>query len=204
MKIKTRPDAIAKLMTKSAAGLPEAVKVFAQAFEASPADRPALAKRLHEIEEAADEHHRDFVAKVGDTFITPFDREDLASMAQVLDDVIDMLDHAVDLLVRFEVGQLPKAFIENAHDLIEMSQLARDGVELIKKPKKLRALWLQLTEYENNMDRRYHEILTDILNGDLDVFLAIKLKILADTTERVADHLEGFVRALAVAAIKET
>ncbi len=204
MKIKTRPDAIAKLMTKLAADLPEAAEIFAQALEASAAERPALAKRLNEIEEAADDRYRKFLEKIANTFITPFDREDLVSMAEVLDDIIDTFDHSVDLLVRFELDELPKPFIENAHDLVAMCNLARDGIELIKKPKKLRGIWVQLSELENNADRRYHEILTEILNGDTDIFVAMKLKVLADTLEEIANHLEGFVRALAVAAIKET
>ena len=45
--------------------------------------------------------------KVNSTFITPFDREDIYRLASNLDDVMDLMEAAVDLIVLYRIGELP-------------------------------------------------------------------------------------------------
>ena len=43
------------------------------------------------------------------TFITPFDREDIYRLASSLDDVMDFMEEAVDLLGLYEIDRLPRS-----------------------------------------------------------------------------------------------
>ena len=70
-------------------------------------DREAVAKRMREAEHAADETTHAIVRRVNSTFVTPFDREDIYNLASGLDDVMDMMDEAVDLILLYEVAHLP-------------------------------------------------------------------------------------------------
>lgn len=204
MKIKTRPDAIAKLMSDLAAGLPKATSLFAEALAVNAKQRTEVLIAINKVEQEADDRHAAFLTRVEDTFITPFDREDLLSIAELLDDVIDALDHTVDLLVRFELDELPKNFLNCADDLNEMAELVTLAVELIKKPKKFRKHWDEITAIENRLDTRHNEIIADLLSGDYEVFKALKLKAVADTIEHTANMMDEFVRSIARTAIKET
>ncbi len=204
MKIKTRPDAIAKLMTDLAAGLPKATALFAEALAVDAAQRTEILVTINKVEQEADDRHAAFLTRVEDTFITPFDREDLLSIAELLDDVIDALDHTVDLLVRFELDELPKNFLNCADDLNEMAELVTVAVEVIKKPKKFRKHWDDITAIENRPDTRHNEIIADLLSGDYEVFKALKLEAIADTIEDTANMMDEFVRSIARTAIKET
>lgn len=204
MKIKTRPDAIAKLMSDLAAGLPKATSLFAEALAVNAKQRTEVLIAINKVEQEADDRHAAFLTRVEDTFITPFDREDLLSIAELLDDVIDALDHTVDLLVRFELDELPKNFLNCADDLNEMAELVTLAVELIKKPKKFRKHWDDITAIENRLDTRHNEIIADLLSGDYEVFKALKLKAVADTIEHTANMMDEFVRSIARTAIKET
>lgn len=204
MKIKSRPDAIAKLMTDLVAGLPECAEIYVEALESPQDKRPLVLQKMNKAEARADKRQDEFLERVAETFITPFDREDLLSMAEVLDDTIDLLDHCVDLLVRLEIDELPKSFITCARDLHEMCVLAAGAVEVIKKPKKFRTQWHEASAVENRMDTRHNEITADLLNGKYEIFKALKLKEIADTTENAANMLDEFLRSLARAAIKET
>ena len=67
------------------------------------ADREDVAKRMREAEHVADETTHAIVRKVNSTFVTPFDREDIYSLASGLDDVMDDLDEVVDLILLYEV-----------------------------------------------------------------------------------------------------
>ncbi len=48
-------------------------------------------KQMSDIEHEADDITHDIIFKLNSTFITPFDREDIHSLAKELDDVVDML-----------------------------------------------------------------------------------------------------------------
>ena len=204
MKIKTRPDAIAQLMSGLAAGLPRATALFAEALAVDSKQRTEILIAINKVEQEADDRHAAFLTRVEDTFITPFDREDLLSIAELLDDVIDALDHTVDLLVRFELDDLPKNFLNCADDLNEMAELVTVAVEVIKKPKKFRKHWDDITAIENRLDTRHNEIIAELLSGDYEVFEALKLKAVADTIEHTANMMDEFVRSIARTAIKET
>ena len=66
-----------------------------------------IAQRMREAEHAADETTHSIVRRVNSTFVTPFDREDIYNLASALDDVMDMMDEAVDLVLLYEVTSLP-------------------------------------------------------------------------------------------------
>ena len=204
MKIKSRPDAIARLMTDHVAMLPEATRLFAAILAAGAPDRAALLTELNTIEQRADDHMAGLLTKIEDTFITPFDREDLLSTAELLDDAIDGLDQTADLLVRFELKKLPQSFIACSADLQEMADLTVVAAQIIKKPKKFRKQWDAVSELENRLDTRHAEIIADVLSGDRDVFEAMKLKDLAESIEHIANLIDHFVVSIARTAIKET
>lgn len=203
MKIKSKPDAIDFLLAKLVEQLPVAAQLFLDAVESGKKKRPDMLEEMHRMEQKADEQHLKFLDKVGDSFITPYDREDLFAMAESADDFIDTLDHALDLVVRFELGSLPTSFEEGAYDLVLMAEKSVAAVELIKKPKKLRATWQEISDLENTMDVRYNETIAKLYSGDFEVFEALRLKNVADAMEKAADTLDVFARSLARTAIKE-
>lgn len=203
MKIKSKPDAIEYLLAKVIDELPVAAKLYRKALESPKKKRPEMLVEMHEIETKADENYLKYLDKVGESFITPYDREDLFAMAEACDDFIDNLDHGLDLIVRFDIDEPPAAFIAGARSLENMALKCQDAVEIIKKPKKLRTRWLEISAIENEMDVRYNEIITDLYGGDYPVFDALRLKNVADAMEKSSDTLEEFARVLARTSIKE-
>ena len=74
---------------------------------AEGSDREDVARRMREAEHDADETTHAIVKRVNSTFVTPFDREDIYNLASGLDDVMDMMDEVVDLVLLYEVAELP-------------------------------------------------------------------------------------------------
>ena len=70
-------------------------------------DREGIAQRMRDAEHAADETTHEIIRRVNSTFVTPFDREDIYSLASGLDDVMDFMEEAVDLTLLYEVVKLP-------------------------------------------------------------------------------------------------
>ena len=66
---------------------------------AEGADHEDVARRMREAEHNADETTHGLFKRVNSTFVTPFDREDIYRLGSGLDDVMDMMDEAVDLVL---------------------------------------------------------------------------------------------------------
>ncbi len=84
-------------------------RFFARESTTAVEQADALDKRSEEILEQ-------IVAALTDTFVTPFDRQDIYNLSEALDDMIDYLDNAAREVVLFEVAATP-AMIEIAHIL---------------------------------------------------------------------------------------
>ena len=94
------------LFTESAQHLVTGAGLLAEMLS-DTSDREDVAQRMREAEHQADETTHAIVRRVNSTFVTPFDREDIYSLASGLDDVMDMMDEVVDQILLYEVKVLP-------------------------------------------------------------------------------------------------
>ena len=108
MAFRFRPvdDSFYDQFTALATRLVSGAEVLNQVF-AEGADRQSLAEQMREEEHLADEATHDIIRRVNKTFVTPFDREDIYALASALDDVMDFMEEAVDLVVLYEIDRLP-------------------------------------------------------------------------------------------------
>ena len=74
-----------------------------------------------DAEHEGDETTHEIAKRVNSTFVTPFDREDIYRLASGLDDVMDYMEEAVDLVVLYEVDELPTEIAEQ----VDVLQRAR-------------------------------------------------------------------------------
>ena len=95
------------LFAKSASFLVDGARELTTILGVEPSEREAVAARMREIEHQADEATHEIIRKVNSSFITPFDREDIHGLAANLDDCMDLMDAAVDLIVLYRIGELP-------------------------------------------------------------------------------------------------
>ena len=64
---------------------------------------PDAVARITDIEHRGDEMTHQILVKLNQTFITPFDREDIHLMASSLDDVLDFIFSAADRLLNYKI-----------------------------------------------------------------------------------------------------
>ena len=90
------------LFTRAGANALEAARLVQQRFR----DHPNSSVRhsdVKAIEDEGDSITRDLIQLLNTQYITPFDREDIYQLATALDDVVDPLDEASDLLELYGV-----------------------------------------------------------------------------------------------------
>ena len=94
---------------------------------ADPADRKQIAERMRAAEHAGDEATHAIMRELNETFVTPFDREDIYRLASSLDDVMDAMEAAVDLVVLYQIGELPPEIADQVDVLERAAELTADG-----------------------------------------------------------------------------
>ena len=109
---------------------------------AQPAERVEIAERMRAAEHAGDEATHAIMRELNETFVTPFDREDIYRLASSLDDVMDAMEAAVDLVVLYQIGDLPPEIADQVDVLERAAELTADAMPRLRSMKDLSEFWI--------------------------------------------------------------
>ena len=124
-------------------------------------------QRMRDLEHAADESTHAIMRKVNSSFITPFDREDIYALASNLDDCMDLMEAAVDLIVLYQIDELPAGVADQVEVLGRMAELTADAMPRLRSMKDLSEYWIEINRLENQADQLYRRLLAELFDGDL-------------------------------------
>ena len=205
MRCKFRPvDAsFYDLVSQSAGRLVTGAGLLAEMLSAG-SEREAIAQRMRDTEHAADETTHAIVRRVNSTFVTPFDREDIYALASALDDVMDMMDEAVDLVLLYEVRALPPETTQQVEVLQRCAELTAQAMPELESMKGLDEYWIEVNRLENAADKSYRRILADLFSGEYDALEVLKLKDIVESLEGAADAFETVANIVEQIAVKES
>jgi predicted phosphate transport protein (TIGR00153 family) len=189
--------------------------LFAQQAENIHAGAEALLKMLSHytgvpeqvqivkaIEHEGDEIAHHLLIKLNQTFITPFDREDIHALTSSLDDVLDFINGASDRLLTFKITQpSPSAKVLAAIVLKQTQELAK-AVSLLNKDGKLLEHCVEVNRLENEADQVSREAIGRLFEGDHDPITLIKLKELLEILETASDKAEDVANVLETVVLK--
>jgi len=191
------------LFAESAQHLVEGAALLAEML-GEGSDRKAVAKRMRDAEHAADESTHGIIRRVNKTFVTPFDREDIYSLASGLDDVMDFMEEAVDLVVLYEVGKLPSEFANQVEVLQRCADLTAEAMPRLQTMKDLEEYWIEINRLENAGDKSYRRILAKLFSGKYEALEVLKLKDIVDSLEAAIDAFETVANIVEQIAVKES
>jgi predicted phosphate transport protein (TIGR00153 family) len=167
-------------------------------------DREAIAQQMRDAEHAADETTHAIVRRANSTFVTPFDREDIYALASALDDVMDMMDEAVDLVLLYDVKSLPPETSEQVEVLQRCAELTANAMPGLRTMASLDEYWIEINRLENTGDRSYRRILAGLFNGERKALEVIKLKDVVESLEGAIDAFERVANIVEQIAVKES
>jgi predicted phosphate transport protein (TIGR00153 family) len=167
-------------------------------------EREASASRMRDLEHAADESTHAIMRKVNSSFITPFDREDIYALASNLDDCMDLMEAAADLIVLYRIGELPDGISAQVEVLVRMSELTADAMPRLRSMRDLSEYWIEINRLENQADDVYRKLLAEVFNNGVDAITVLKLKEVIDQLEAAADAFETVANRVESIAVKES
>ena len=156
-------------------------------------DPELKAKRLVEHEHQGDRITHAILTRLNSTFITPFDREDIYALATQLDDVVDAVEEAADMLVLHKVEEPIQPVREQARLIDRAARATADGLRNLRglKQDPLRNYLIHIDELENEGDRLYRRARADLYNFDAE-HPARYVLIWKDIVEQLEEALDGF------------
>jgi len=196
------------LLSSQARELVTGAGLLAAMLGASPTERVALRDNLHEVEHAGDEINHQVVRRLNLSFVTPFDREDLGFLAARLDDCMDLMDEAGDLIVLYGLTDIPDdvavLLAAQVDVLTRCAEQTAEAMPGLKSPLSLRDYWVEINRLENEGDQAYRMTLTTLFDSGLDPITIIKLKDVVEVLERCADAFEDLANGIETIAVKES
>jgi predicted phosphate transport protein (TIGR00153 family) len=159
------------------------------------------AAEITELEHQGDGITHQIISLLHRTFVTPFDREDIALLAHTLDDIIDFVHAAADAMYIYKI-QSPTQRAKELADIIvqgavEVEKAVR-GLRHKSEFKQILERCVELNRLENMADRVYRAAIAELFEDTNDITQIIKwreiyehMESATDRAEDVADVLEG-------------
>jgi len=192
------------LFATSAKHLVDGARELTTLLGAEVSDREGIASRMRDIEHAADESTHEIMRRVNSSFITPFDREDIYDLASNLDDCMDLMEAAVDLIVLYRVGELPAGVASQIEVLARMADLTAEAMPRLRSMRDLSEYWIEINRLENQADQVYRRLLAELFDDGFDAMTVVKLKGVIDELEAAADAFETVAHTVESIALKES
>ncbi|MDQ1538461.1 MAG: uncharacterized protein QOE58_2854 [Actinomycetota bacterium] len=167
-------------------------------------EREAVVSRIRDIEHEADESTHAIMRKVNSAFITPFDREDIYRLASKLDDCMDLMEAAADLIVLYRIGDLPDGVSAQVEVLARMAELTAEAMPRLRAMGDLTEYWREISRLENQADGAYRRLVAEIFSNGKDAITVLKLKGVIDGLEAAADAFETAAHVVEGIAVKES
>ena len=192
------------MFATSGENLVTGAKLLKDLLGAAPEDRKAIADKMRAAEHAGDEATHAIMRELNESFVTPFDREDIYRLASGLDDVMDAMEAAVDLVVLYQIGELPAEIADQVDVLERAAELTAEAMPRLQSMQDLSPFWIELNRLENQADQVYRRLLARLFSGDFDALTVMKLKEVVDQLEAAADAFEHVANTVETIAVKES
>ena len=205
MRLKFRPvdSSFYDLFSEAASHLVVGAQLLSEML-ADGNSKADIAQRMREAEHAADETTHSIVRRVNSTFVTPFDREDIYNLASALDDVMDEMDEAVDLVLLYEVTTLPPETTQQVEVLQRCAELTAAAMPSLESMGSLDEYWIEINRLENTGDKSYRRILANLFSGEYEALEVLKLKDVVESLEGAIDAFEKVANIVEQIAVKES
>ena len=161
------------------------------------------ASQIKQIEEECDSLTHQIIERLYRTFVTPIDREDIHQLATSLDDVMDAIDAAANVVRRYQIGSLRYGGQELASLVWQSAMQVRVALEALEKRRteaKERAV--EINRLENAADAVHDDALRRLFDEEKNPLTVMKWKEVLDLLEEATDRCEDVANVIEGVIVK--
>jgi len=160
---------------------------------------------ITELEHEGDSITHQIIAQVNRTFVTPFDREDIALLAHTMDDVTDFIHAAADAMLIYKIDQASQRAKELANIILEATEEIERAVSGLRRRAELKQILgrcVEINRLENMADRVFRAAMAELFDDAMDIAQVIKWREIYEHMESATDRCEDVANVLEGVALK--
>jgi uncharacterized protein Yka (UPF0111/DUF47 family) len=197
-----RTTAFYDLFTRAGANALEAARLVERRFREHP-NSSVRHSDVKAIEDEGDTITRDLIQLLNTQYITPFDREDIYQLATALDDVVDHLDEASDLLELYGVESPTRQAIEQCRILVGAVEHLSVALAELQGMRGVEKELVALKKLEDEGDRVLHDAIADLFRDPrIDPLIVIRWKDIFEALEDALDACETAANVIGNIVVK--
>jgi uncharacterized protein Yka (UPF0111/DUF47 family) len=155
------------------------------------------------VETAGDTITHDLIQLLNTQYVTPFDREDIHELATALDDVVDHIDEASDLLDIYGIEQPTRQAVEQATILVTAVEHLANALSLLKGMRGIQNELVALKQKEDEGDRVVRDAIAALFHDQrIHPLVVIRWKDIYEALEDALDACETAANVLGNIVVK--
>jgi predicted phosphate transport protein (TIGR00153 family) len=169
----------------------EAARVAERRFREFP-DTDVGQPAVKELEHEGDRLTHDIITLLNSQYVTPIDREDIYSLARRIDDVVDHIEHASDLLGLYKVEGSMEQALQQCRVLVGAAENLASALRELRGLRGVDHYLVALKSLEDEGDRIVRDAIAALFEDeDVSPRVVIAWKDIFDALEDAIDACEN-------------
>jgi predicted phosphate transport protein (TIGR00153 family) len=163
-------------------------------------DHGELGRDVVVCEQEGDRITHDIIHRLNQTFVTPFDREDILALASGLDDIVDFIEEVADFLSLYRIEAPMAQAQEMARVLRDATRQIAHAIPRLRSLRDIHHYTVEVNRLENEGDRMLRSALASLFEQGIDPMMVIRWKDIferledaIDATETAVNIIEGII-----------
>ena len=189
------------LFVEDAANVVAAARVLEQ-FMRNYGERERLASQLRDAEHAGDQMSHNIGRQLEQTFVTPFDREDIHALISRLDDVVDLIEEVADTFILYGIEAPTELAIQQTEIIVLQCEQVAEALANLRSFRGLERYWIEIHRLENEGDRIVRRGIAELFTNGDDAVNVIKWKDVYSLLEEAIDASEDVANVIERIVVK--
>lgn len=163
-----------------------------------------ISKQMEALERSGDEVIHQLFRTLQTTFITPFDPEDIQTLATALDNVLDAMEDATFRISCYRVDPIPEPAVQLGLMINDSTKALARALRRLEERKPVWEDCIEVNRLENEADAVERTVLGDLFTNGTDPVTLIKLKEVYEILEHATDMCEDVADVIQNVAVKNS
>jgi uncharacterized protein len=145
---------------------------------------------IKRLETEGDRLTEQIIVLLNTQYITPFDREDIYELAKEIDDVVDFIENASDLLDLYKVDRPMPQALDQCRVLVEAAEHLANALAELRGFRRAERHLLEVKRLEDEGDRIVRDAIANLFENHVDPVTVIRWKDIFEALEDAIDACE--------------
>ena len=159
---------------------------------------------MRHLQRDGSRRERRIFERLRSTFITPFDPEDIQTLATGLDNVIDAIEDVTFRVVAYRLDPIPEAAVRLGQIIHDSNQALDRALAALRQNKPVLTDCIEVNRLENEADAVERTFVARLFSSNVDPLTLMKQKEIIEVLEQATDLCEDVADVIQNVAVKNS